>query len=164
MQTSDVSQSASRQPGEPSRRVELLEVLTIGLPFCGFKVIGGLSVVGVSPLGWLLVGLGVIDALINLANLVGLLARGRRPFAACTFAVALSPLSKRGRPVHTWRDLGNSLDVLLSFSLVAFMIADARLGALPSQQLATWNACVILNVLGAGLGRFGQSLRNLSRE
>jgi hypothetical protein len=140
---------------QPSLRFELLEVLTIGLPFCGFKVLAGLSLAG--ALGMVLVALGVIDALINLINLVGLLILRRRPLSACLFAVVLS----WRRPLHTWRDLGNSVDVLLSFSLVAFMIAASRLGSLSTQQLAVWNACVILNVLGAGLGRFGQSLRNV---
>lgn len=73
--------------------MELLEVLTVGLPFCGFKVLAGLSLQGAA--GLLLIELGTLDT-----------------------------------PAH----------------------------------LAAWNACVILNVLGAGMGRFGVSLRGLSRK
>jgi len=57
-----------------------------------------------------------------------------------------------------------SIDVLLSFGLVALVIGGGRLRGMPPAQLTAWNACVILNVLGAGLSRFGESLRNLRRE
>lgn len=140
--------------------MELLEVLTVGLPFCGFKVLAGLAFGGWA--GRALAALGAVDAAINLANLAGLLAARRRPFPVCSLALATgtfgsAPLAKR-------RELGASLDVLLSFILVALMIGLGRLRAMPSAHLAAWNACVILNVLGAGLGRFGASVRELSRS
>jgi hypothetical protein len=151
-----------------TRRMELLEVLTVGLPFCGFKVLTGLSLAdsaapAVRLAGALLVLLGAVDALINLVNLAGLLASGRRPTGDCLFALATRPFHAPNRPAQAWRDFGNSLDVLLSFALVALMIGGGRLRGMPGDRLAVWNACVILNVLGAGLGRFGESLRNLSR-
>ena len=49
------------------------------------------------------------------------------------------------------------------FALVALMIGAGRLRSMPAGRLAVWNACVILNVLGAGLGRFGDSWRKLSQ-
>jgi hypothetical protein len=143
-------------------RMDLLEVLTVGLPFCGFKVLAGLSLGG--PLGLMLVGLGVLDAVINGVNLVGLLVVRRRPMAACTLALATLLIRKPTASRRKWLDLGDSLDVLLAFALVALMIAYGRLGAMPRESLAVWNACVILNVLGAGLGRFGASVRDLARD
>jgi len=140
--------------------MELLEVATIGLPFCGFKVLAGLSLGGLA--GAALVALGAVDAVINLVNLGGLLAARRRPLAACALALAAGGLRGGGAPAP-WRDLGAALDVALSFALVALMIGLGRLGALPRASLAVWNACVILNVLGAGLGRVGASLRGLAR-
>lgn len=142
-------------------RRDLLEVLTVGLPFCGFKILAGLSLGGA---GWLLVGLGVLDAVINLVNLAGLLAYRTRPMAACTLALATYPFRGTGASPQKWLDLGNSLDVLLAFALVAVMIGFGRLGAMPAERLAVWNACVILNVLGAGLARFGASVRDLARD
>lgn len=138
----------------------LLEVLTIGLPFCGFKVLAGASLGG--PAGLILVALGAVDAFINTVNLIGLLAHRRRPLPVCALALAAGaaggsvPLAKR-------RELGASLDVLLSFILVAAMVGAGRIALLPPARLSAWNVCVILNVLGAGLGRFGASLRDLSR-
>ncbi|MCM2304871.1 MAG: hypothetical protein NDJ72_09230 [Elusimicrobia bacterium] len=143
-------------------RMDLLEVLTVGLPFCGFKILAGLSLGG--PPGVLLVGLGVLDAVINGINLLGLLVNRRRPMAACTLALAALPFRKPSASRQKWLDLGNSLDVLLAFALVALMIGYGRLAAMPAERLSVWNACVILNVLGAGLGRFGASLRDLSRD
>jgi hypothetical protein len=140
--------------------MELLEVLTIGLPFCGFKIVAGLSLGGSA--GFLLVGLGLVDTAVNAANLAGLLLARRRPLAACALALAAGAPSSNV-PLAKRRDLGAALDVLLSFALVAIMIGTGKIRALPPAQLAAWNACVILNVLGAGLGRFGASLRNLSR-
>jgi hypothetical protein len=140
--------------------MELLEVLTIGLPFCGFKILAGLSLGGAG--GLLLVGLGVVDAAVNAANFAGLLLARRRPLPVCALAFASGSL-RGGAPLAKRRDLGASLDVLLSFALVAVMIGFGRLRSMTPAHLAAWNVCVILNVLGAGLGRFGASLRDLSR-
>lgn len=133
-----------------SRWLELMEVVTVGLPFCGFKVVVGLTCVGngYALAGWVLVALGVIDAVINVINAVTLLTLGRRTLAACAFSV-LTP----------WRrDLGNAIDTMFSFSLVAVMIGGGHIPSLAPMHLSAWNVCVIINVLGAGLGRLGQSL------
>lgn len=139
--------------------MDLLEVLTVGLPFCGFKLLTGLSLLGPLPAaGIALIALGALDAAVNGVNLAGLLLRGRRPLAACTLSIAARAL--RG---PSWNELGDSLDVLLAFVLVAAMIGFGRLRLFPEDRLAAWNACVILNVLGAGLGRFGASVRGLAK-
>lgn len=145
--------------------MQLLEVVTVGLPFCGFKILAGLSLDGgLRLLGLALAALGVVDAAINAINLAGLLVAGRRPLAACTLSIAASALRGPRAPVAKWRDLGDSLDVLLAFALVAAMIGFGRLRLLPPDRLAAWNLCVILNVMGAGLGRFGASVRGLASE
>ncbi len=148
------------------KRLDLFEVLTVGLPFCGFKILAGLSLTSspLRPLGFLLIALGAVDVIINAVNLAGLLFYGRRPMAACTLALATAPFRGPSSSLSKWRDLGNSLDVLLAFALVALMIGFGRLRLMPPDRLAAWNICVILNVLGAGLGRFGASVRDLARE
>ncbi len=151
-----------------ARRLELLEVLTVGLPFCGFKVLAGLSfaqsaAAGGRALGAALVVLGAADALINVLNLAGLAVAGRRPTDACVFSLATRLFRRPARSPRAWQDFGNSLDVLLSFALVSVMIGGGRLRGMPEGRLAVWNASVILNVLGAGLGRLGESVRNLAR-
>ena len=149
-----------------AHRLELLEVLTLGAPFCGFKLVAGLVLASragsLRMLGFALVALGALDALINLANLAGLLWKRARPLPACTFSLVFSLRARPGTALRAkWIDLGNSLDVLLSFSLVALMIGCGELRGLPAPRALALNVCVILNVLGAGAARFGASLRDL---
>jgi hypothetical protein len=147
---------------------DILEVVTIGFPFCAFKVVVGLLLVregaGFAEVaGALLIGLGALDALFNVVNLASLLGVRRRVVSACTFSALTRRLTLfRASPSDHMEDLGNSIDVLLSFSLVAAMVGLGKIAALPAEQLRAWNGAVVLNVLGAGLGRVGASLRRIA--
>ena len=171
----DIHVIESIERGDPlsarkSALLELVEVVTVGLPFCCFKIVAGLSLAASSRparfVGLVLIALGALDACINAVNLFGLLARGKRPIAACTFALAFTHPTVRapGAKRTKWHDLGNATDVLLSFTLVALIIGTGRIRELPPLQAAAWNIAVILNVLGAGAARFSSSLRNLREE
>ena len=148
-------------------RLETLEVLSVGLPFCVFKIAAGVvfrSAGGAwGTLGLVLLGLGAVDLVFNGANFAGLVLIRRRVLDACflSFAAQLV-LAPAGKSKRTLQDFGNSADVLISFALVAYMVGAGRLGQLPPRLLSFWNAAVVLNVLGAGLGRFSESVRNLS--
>jgi hypothetical protein len=72
---------------------------------------------------------------------------------------ALKKPTSNEKPV--WQELGNSVDVLLSFVIVAFMLGGGFLKLLKPAQLMLWNISVILNVLGAGSMRLSQSLANM---
>jgi hypothetical protein len=138
--------------------MQFLETLTVGLPFCGFKIMTG-DFYG-QP--WL-VALGLIDAAINLANMIGIIFFKRRILNACFLSLVVNFFKRPTADAKMkWEDLGNSLDVLLSFILVAVMIAYGNLKLLPGPQLLCWNISVVLNVLGAGLGRLTASIKNLS--
>ncbi|MBI2362019.1 MAG: hypothetical protein HYV15_01360 [Elusimicrobia bacterium] len=144
----------------------LLEVVTVGLPFCVFKLLTGLWLLdggaGARALGWALLVLGGLDLLINTANLLSLVFLRRRALEPCLFAMAAKALGRSSGPAWTWQDLGNSLDVLLAMSIVAYMIAVQAQAGFPEARRHLWNACVILDVMGAGLTRFGGSLKRLS--
>lgn len=150
-------------------RMELLEVVTIGFPFCCFKVLAGVTLVRVEPTAWgkalgtLLVALAALDFLINALNLMALVLLRRRVLDACLLSVIFR---RHGRstahPESIWRDFGNSVDVLLSFIIVAAMVGSGVLGTLSPAELTLWNACVVFNVLGAGLSRFGMSLKRFN--
>lgn len=146
--------------------MQILEVITVGFPFCAFKIMTGIWLQGGGPaaraVGWALLALGVLDLLINTLNLVGLTALRRRLVEPCLFALGASLLRKPSSPAWSWQDLGNSLDVLLAMSLVAYMIAVQALAGFPEGMRHLWNACVILDVMGAGLSRFGGSLKRFS--
>lgn len=146
--------------------MQILEVLTVGFPFCVFKILAGVRALERFPNWWLpagaLIALGALDLLLNLVNLAGLVFYKRRLCDACVFAMAARLFKPSESPDWTWQDLGNSLDVLLAMSIVAVMIGTRAFSSFPPAQLALWNACVILDVLGAGLSRFGSSLRRIS--
>jgi hypothetical protein len=106
-----------------------------------------------------------VDLLFNGANFAGLVLIRRRVLDACFLSFAARQLEGPARKSRwTLQDFGNSLDVLISFSLVAYLVGAGLLRLLPAPLLALWNAAVVLNVLGAGLGRFSDSVRNLSEE
>jgi len=150
-------------------RLESLEVLSVGFPFCVFKLAVGAAFRARGGL-WALAGealilLGVVDLVFNAANFAGLVLIRRRVLDACFLSFAARSLSGAARRSRwTLQDFGNSLDVLISFGLVAYMVGAGRLKELGSPALDYWNAAVVLNVLGAGLLRFTESVRNLTEE
>lgn len=138
----------------------LFEIITVGLPFCAFKIIAGL---GLNQM-WLTIW-GALDLAINSTNLLSLLVRRKRLLDACLLSLVVRAVKKPVREEKSeWQDLGNSADVLLSFALVAFMLGGGFLGALAPAQLKIWNISVILNVLGAGSFRLSASIASLRRH
>jgi hypothetical protein len=134
-----------------------LEVVTTGLPFCVFKGVVGLMLLreGANVAGGLLVGLAVVDTLLNAVNLLSLTFLRRRVTNHCLLTAAARRLLARPSDPQRRVDLGNALDVLLSCGLVASMVGLGRIPTLPTGHLHVWNGAVVMNVLGAGLGRFG---------
>jgi hypothetical protein len=152
--------SAAQSSLSPSVRAwaaPAAEVVTVGLPFCAFKLLTGLMALGtpLAPLGVGLIVLGAIDLALNATNLLVLLVAHRRAGAVCLADVALT--RRGGNP-----ELALALDMFLSFALVAVVVGFGLLGRLPAWGLATWNAAVVLNVLGAGAGRVLGALRPAS--
>ena len=136
------------------------EIITIGIPFCIFKIILGRQI-GFTPL----LVLGVADLAINLINLLSVLGRGRRALKSCSVALIANFLKrKQVDQVNEWHDLGNALDVFLSFIIVAYVIGSGLIAALDATSLQVWNVAVILNVLGAGYARLLGSYRKLNAK
>lgn len=139
--------------------MEILEVITIGFPFCAFKIICGLFFLR-EELTWLagpILLIGIIDLVINSLNLFHLILKRKRLMSACLFSSNTKRNSKE-------EDFRNSIDVLFSFILVAYMVGLGKLGGLPGIQLPVWNLSVVLNVLGAGINRLSHSYRNLLKR
>lgn len=135
----------------------IFEILTVGLPFCAFKIIAGL---GLRQL-WLTIW-GLCDLTINTINLLALIIRRRRLFDACLLSFVVRLVKKPERDVRSyWQDLGNAIDVGFSFAIVAFMLGGGFLPSLEALQLRIWNISVILNVLGAGSFRLSASISSI---
>jgi hypothetical protein len=150
---------AGAHPASPARRRWLLpcaEIVAVGLPFCAFKILtGGLLLdLPLAPLGAALVALGAIDLALNLVNLVAWMTARRALSGVCLTEV----LARRLAGPHRG-ELGLALDVLLSFSLVALVVGLGLLGRLSPGAVRIWNVAVVLNVLGAGIGRVLAALR-----
>lgn len=144
---------------------DISEILTIGLPFCVFKLVTGFHLVdALHPIaGGLLIGLGLLDTVINLANLLTRMLSSRRLLPVCTLTGATEwVLSQRTIQSEKRMDLGNSIDMALALILVAGMVGLGRIGFLPPDHILAWNVAVVLNVLGAGLSRLNHSVRQLN--
>lgn len=149
-------------PAAFTRVLDLGEVVSIGLPFCAFKLITGLDLVasGIAS-GWILIALGVVDAALNAANGITVAWSGVRRAPICALDALFAP---RGPGQGPLRELGLALDTMLAFSLVAAMIALNRLGTLPAASRGAWNVAVVLNVLGAGGIRLAKAVEVLPRR
>lgn len=138
----------------------LFEILTVGLPFCAFKIIAGLGLRQHWLTGW-----GLLDLAINAINLLAFILLRRRLFDACLLSFLVRLVKKPDRDVRSyWQDLGNAIDVGFSFAIVAFMLGGGFLSSLHPMQLKIWNISVILNVLGAGSFRLSASIASLRRH
>ena len=100
----------------------VVEVVTVGLPFCAFKVLTGLMAMGtpLAPVGYLLLALGGVDLALNAANLGSLLTVRRRIGAVCVTDAAVARLPGLGMAGD--QELALALDMFLSFTLVAVVI------------------------------------------
>lgn len=135
----------------------IVEIITIGLPFCAFKIVSGLFF----DQKWLLT-LGVIDLVLNTINLLALPVLKRKVVDTCFFAFLVRAFKRPHPSIQSkWEDIGNSFDVLFSFLLVAFVIGGGFIPQLPYEFLMIWNISVILNVIGAGSSRMSAAIQNL---
>jgi hypothetical protein len=137
-----------------------LEVVTVGFPFCAFKVLAGVALLP-GPwrvLGGALVALGAADLLLN-AIAFTFAATGRD--ASLPVCTAQWVVTRFGAGRVGWRQLGLSVDAMFAFTLVAVMIGAGGLAHLPPAALGVWSVSVVFNVLGAGLGRLAESVLEL---
>jgi hypothetical protein len=130
---------------------DALEILTVGLPFCAFKIVTGLVALhtAFAPLGYALLALGTVDLVLNGLNLITLVVARRRLTGVCLAEIVL-------RDRH---DLALALDVFLSFSLVAAVVGLGLIVRIPAWATPIWNFAVVLNVFGAGIGRLFSAVR-----
>ncbi len=132
-----------------------VEVFTVGLPFCAFKLLTGeiaLRSASLAPLGYALLALGLVDLVLNTFNLAALVIVHRRVSSVCVVELVLRLVGRRA-------DVGLAIDVFLSFGLVAVVVGFGLILRIPPWALPLWNLAVVLNVLGAGVGRLFTVLR-----
>ncbi|HNZ02988.1 MAG TPA: hypothetical protein PKK50_02480 [Myxococcota bacterium] len=145
---------------------DLLEVITVGLPFCVFKLVTGkllLFDIGLPVTGGILLVLGFMDLIINLVNVGFLIAKHRRGAGICTMTFLVGLFEGRaGRPSARLTEVAAALDVILSFILVVVMINAGLLAGLPRTEILMWNIAVSFNVIGAGYAQLSRAIRKLN--
>lgn len=142
-----------------SHLVQLLSILTVGFPFVGYKILIGLLIRNLyeGPFALcaslLFILWGLVDLVLNTICLHAITCRGNTHYPSCLLALIFRKCKRLGY----WEDLGEALDVMLSFVLVAYYVGGAMYGYLDGPQVKVWNICTVFNVLGAGIARINSS-------
>ena len=128
-------------------RTPAFEVLTIGVPFCVFKLLFGVLGVrigteqqsGLLILGWLVITWAAVDLLMNLARVFFQLVGRESPLEYCTIAQA-GRLLKRSR-------LFLAIDTFLSFFIICFVLWSGWIVRLSQFESYLWYAATTLNLI-----------------
>lgn len=137
-------------------KLRIIEVITTGLPFCAFKIVAGSHY----ELPWLSL-LGYIDLAFNLVNLSLLLIYQDKKVDSCFFSFVFQKLMKKRLQKEHGQDLGEAFDVIVSFSIVAYVIGTGDIAKVSPWWTQFWNIAVVFNVLGAGYFRFHSSINKI---
>lgn len=138
----------------------ILSILTIGFPFVCYKILGGIIIsriydsIFADALGLFLIVWGLVDFALNAISLHAVSCRNNLHYPVCL----LSMISRKHPVLSKWKDVGEAMDVMLSFLIVAFVVGQNLFIYMDGGQVKLWNACTVINVLGAGIARLGATL------
>jgi hypothetical protein len=127
------------------------QALTIGLPFCIFKLLFGLMSLRVgagqnaplTQLGWLVVLWSSLDLLMNLARAAYDLAGRASPVEFCTLAQAGRIFQRPGFFL--------ALDTFLAFSIICIALLSGWIKLLNPWEAYLWYAATTLNLISLSL-------------
>ncbi len=143
----------------------LASIITVGFPFVGYKFLAGYIIYNSSKSNISLALFAVfsvwaiVDLLFNLVSLFSYLRRGRNVYPVCFLAY----LCRRISFLKQWTDLGETLDMLFSFTIVACVVG-LNLFVFINPLVPLWNISTVVNVLGAGIVRLGVTLMSANEE
>jgi len=137
------------------------QALTIGVPFCIFKLIFGLlalcagaSSVILSVFAWLVIAWALTDLIMNLARVYFHLSGREAPIEYCTIAQAGRLFKSPG--------LFLAIDTLLSFSIICFVLWSGWITQLSRQEAYFWYAATTLNLISISVVNIWIELRRVS--
>jgi hypothetical protein len=134
--------------------------LTIGIPFCIFKLLFGLAVVHagsigmvqVTVFGWMVICWSILDLGMNLGREWFDILGRPAPFEYCT-------LAQIGRYFH--RPMAFlALDTLLTFTIICTMLWSGWITLLKGIELHLWYAATTLNLISLSLVILYNEIRN----
>ena len=125
--------------------------LTIGIPFCIFKLLFGLTAIRtgaaenlfLSIFGWLVVSWATADLLMNIGRSILDLLHRRAPFEYCTIA-------QTGRYFHR-PVLFLAVDTLLAFCIVCAMLWSGWITRLTLSESYLWYSATTMNLVSLSL-------------
>ena len=131
--------------------------LTIGIPFCAFKILFGLTAIRAGTtafmaFGSLVVAWAVTDLLMNAGRSVLDLANRPAPFEYCTIAQIGRTLD---RPL-----VFLAIDTLLSFTIICVMLWSGWITLLSRGELYLWYGATTLNLISLSLVSLYNEIRN----
>jgi len=126
------------------------QALTIGVPFCVFKLLFGLLALrmgtasaSLSAFGWLVIAWALADLLMNLARVFFHLAGRTAPIEYCTLAQA-GRLFKKPR-------LFLAIDTLISFSIICIVLWSGWIVRLSQEESYLWYAATTMNLISISI-------------
>jgi hypothetical protein len=135
--------------------------LTIGIPFCTYKLLLGTTAVRIGsagnvPLtyfGWLIIGWAGLDLVMNLSRVVFDLSGRPARFECCTIA----QLGRFFRAPMAFL----AIDTLLSFAIICFMLWSGWIGMLTPAGTVLWYAATTLNLISLSLVSLYNEFRSI---
>jgi hypothetical protein len=164
--SSDDTGSPIHPPGKPSDAIQrffgrpLFLSLTIGIPFCMFKLLFGLVAVRfgngsgtlLAPLGWIIIVWAGADFLMNAGRILFDLAGWEAGFEYCTIAQA-------GRLVRQPL-VFLAIDTLLTFSIICTMLWSGWIARLSLPESYLWYTATTLNLISLSLVSLYREIRD----
>jgi hypothetical protein len=125
--------------------------LTIGIPFCTYKMLLGITAVRIGtagnfPLvcfGWIITGWAGLDLIMNLSRVVLDLVHKPNSFEYCSIA-------QLGRFFHAPMAF-LAIDTLLSFTIICFMLWSGWIATLTPVETIFWVAATTLNLISLSI-------------
>lgn len=134
--------------------------LTIGIPFCIFKLLFGITLVRIgsassliSASGWVVIIWAVADLMMNLGREVFDLMDRQAPFEYCTIAQA-------GRFFHMPM-VFLAIDTLITFVIISAMLWSGWIATLTVIESYLWYAATTMNLISLSLVVLYNEIRRL---
>ena len=135
--------------------------LTIGVPFCIYKMIFGISILRAAAAGgalfavagWLIIIWAIADLLMNTAYSLQDLLHLKARFECCTLAQVGRFFS---RPM-----VFLALDTLLSFSIICLMLWSGWIATLSPYEIVLWYVATTLNLVSLSVVSLYNEIRNI---
>lgn len=142
-------------------RRPFFQSLTIGLPFCVYKILFGITAVRFASPDYLIPGIfGILvlvwamtDLLMNVGRVALDLIGREAPFDYCSIA-QIGRIVKRPMVFL-------AIDTLLTFTIICFMLWSGRIGTLTPAESALWAFATTLNLISLSLVSLYNEIRRV---